>query len=202
MFAENTFAQRTRKTNRKPVRTNIPQNPQPKIETENWQEFDSKDLKLKLSFPKTPKIDTRKQFEMQTVEVTSTTVQTDINGNFYLLEVREYPKKLIPKRNDLGESYGEWLKQYILSGSRILEEKNVEFGNAKGVEFTYQDTSTAVILHRVFVVENRLFQLMVHLKVARGETYKQAIEKNTEKINKYFDSLQLYDELVIDGSVA
>lgn len=171
----------------------------PKVEAENWQEFDLKKLKLKLSFPKIPTTSERKMNEYE-FEITSTTAQIDINDIFYLLEVREYPKNTLPKRDDLGESYAAWMKKYILSGSKILDEKNIDFGKTKGVEFVYQDSPLEVNIHRVFVVGQKLFQLMVHLKIRKPDTYSQTIEKNREKIDKFVDSLQLYEEEIIDNT--
>ncbi len=187
MIAE---AQRTKKPKPKVVSSMSVQ--KPKVEVENWQEFDSKTLKLKLSFPKTPDSSERKMREYE-FEINSTTVQTDINDIFYLLEVREYPKNTLPKRDDLGEHYAVWMKKYILRGSKILDENPIDFGKTKGVEFIYQDSPQEVNIHRVFVVGQKLFQLMVHLKIRKPDNYSQTIEKNREKIDKFFDSLQLYE---------
>jgi len=187
------------KTRRKTVRANIPQKQQPKVEVENWQEFDSKALKLKLSFPKKPELNEREMSEFEH-DLTSTTIQVEINGVFYLLEVREYPKNTLPKRDDLGESYAAWMKKYILSRSKILDEKLIDFGRTKGVEFVYQDSPQEVNLHRVFVVGQKLYQLMVHFNIKKLDTYSQTIEKNREKIDKFFDSFHLHEEEIIDNT--
>lgn len=187
------------KTKRKTIRTNVVQ--KPKVEIENWQEFDSKTLKLKIFFPKTPKVSEQKLAEYG-IDVTSTSIQTDINGMFYLLEVSEFPKNTLPKRDDLGGVYGEFIKTYVLSGSKILSEKPIDFGKNRGVEFIYQDTKTAVIIHRILVIGQKLFQMMIHLTITKSDTYQQTIDKNKERIDKFFDSLQLHEEEVIDGTVA
>src|SRR5437868_4327342 len=90
--------------------------PKQKTETENWQENDFKDLKIKLSFPKTPTRDENKIVEGDGVlQVKSTVIQSYINGNYYMIEIREYPKNFLPKRSNLGESYANWFKTYMLA---------------------------------------------------------------------------------------
>ncbi len=187
------------KTKRKTVRTNVVQ--KPKVEIENWQEFDSKTLKLKILFPKTPTISEKKLAE-DGIDLTSTSIQTDINDMFYLLEVSVFPKNTLPKRDDLGEVYATWIKTYVLSESKILSEKTINFGKTKGIEFIYQDTKTAVIIHRILIIGQKMFQMMIHLKITKPDTYQQTIDKNKERIDKFFDSLQLHEESVVDGTVA
>jgi len=193
------LAQKTKSktTKRKVIRTVTVQVPKEKPEEENWQENDFKNLKIKLSFPKVPATTEIKRFEGGVLEVKSSIIQTYLNGNYYMIEVREYPKSFLPKRSDLGESYANWLKTYLLPKIAIVSEKSIDYGQYKGVEFVYTQTNKEVIVHRVFVVGDKLYQLLVQVKTVDAETVKQALEKNKDKIQKFLDSFELYE---IDAS--
>lgn len=64
---------------------------QSKVEVEDWKEFESKELNLKLIFPKEPTVSVRDYKEFGNVKVKSSIIQSFINTDYYLVEVREYP---------------------------------------------------------------------------------------------------------------
>jgi hypothetical protein len=173
------------------ARTPVKMISQPKIEVESWQEFESTDLKLRLIFPKAPTISENNYVEFGRFDVKSSIIQSFINTDFYMVEVREYPKDALADRNDLGESYGGWLKDYILSRVKITSEKTVSFGQYKLVEFVYQQSPNEVTIHRAFVVGQKLYQIIVQFEVKKPETLEQTIEKNKPKIDKFFLSFEL-----------
>jgi len=176
-----------RRTGRTLVKSIAP----PKIETENWQEFESNELSLKLIFPKEPTLSENSYVEFGRFQVKSSIIQSYINTDYYLVEVRQYPADALPERDDLGESYGGWLKKYVLSRATIISEKTVNFGKYKLVEFVYQQSPNEVLIHRALVVGQTLYQIMVQLEIKKPDTLEQTIEKNRGKIDKFFLSFEL-----------
>lgn len=177
----------------------------PKIEQEDWQEYENAELKIKLFFPKTPTLSTQNYSERYSleagVEVKSTVIQSYINTDFYMLEIREYPKSFLPSRTDLGENYGAWLKRYILSRTTIIRQNNLELGRFKVVEFIYQQTPAEFTIHRAFVVGQKLYQLIVQFEIKNGETLEQTLEKNKAKTDKFLSFLELGEEELIESTV-
>jgi len=186
------FAQKKGKTPvRNKGRTAVQSVSQPKIEVESWKEFESAGSKLKLIFPKEPTVSESQYVEFGRFEVKSVVFQSFINTDFYMVEVREYPKDVLPERNDLGESYGEWLKRFILFKVKIISEKTVNFGQYKLVEFVYQQTANEVLIHRALVVGQNLYQIIVQFEIKKPDTIEQTLEKNKSKIDKFFLSFEL-----------
>jgi len=168
----------------------------PVVEVENWKEFDSKELNLKLIFPKEPTISIVNKEELG-VEVKSTIIQSYINTDYYLVEVREYPEGIIPDGTDLGESYGDWLKTFILSRIKIKSERAFDYGQYRMVEFVYQQIDGEVLIHRALVVGNKLYQIILQFEIKNPDTLDQTIEKNKGRIDKFFLSFELNDEQFI-----
>lgn len=162
-----------------------------KIEVEDWKAFESIDLNLKLIFPKAPIVAVSDVVEGGTVKVKSSVIQSYINSDFYLVNVREYPPGIIPDRTDLGESFGLWLKTFILFDVNVISEKNFDFGRYKTVEFVYQQSETDVLVHRSLVVGNRLYQIIVQFDVKTPDTVEQTIQKNKAKLDKFFLSFEI-----------
>lgn len=182
---------RTKPAVRTAGRTPVKSFSRPKIEVENWKEFKSDALNLRLMFPKEPTVSENKTPEYGRLDVKSTIIQSYINTDFYMVEVREYAEGTLPDRSDLGERYALWLKTYILSRVKILSEKTVEYGQYKQVEFVYQQMPNEVLIHRAFVVGQKLYQIIVQFEVKKPETLEQTIEKNRSKIDKFFLSFEL-----------
>lgn len=168
----------------------------PKIEAELWKEFDAEDLKIKVSFPKDPTRSAGIMAELDPEVLKSSIIQTFINGNFYMVEVREYPKNFLPQRNDLGANYGIWLKEYIFTDNKMLSEKIFDLGSIKAVEFIYQETDRDVLIHRAFVFDQKLIQMIMQMELKKTETREQLIEKNKEKIGKFFDSFEISEQII------
>lgn len=171
--------------------------PEQKIEVENWKEFESRDLNLKLIFPKEPSVTVSNYNETVRVKVKSSIIQSIINTDYYMVEVREYPPDVLPNRTDLGESYGEWLREYVLSGVNVVDENTFNFGPYKMVEFVYQQTPNDVLIHRTMVVGTKLYQIIIQFEVKKTETLAQAIAKNKSKIDKFFLSFELTEDQFI-----
>ncbi|HEY0457945.1 MAG TPA: hypothetical protein VGC97_02265 [Pyrinomonadaceae bacterium] len=171
--------------------------PKPKVEVENWKEFEFKDLNLKLIFPKEPTVTVSNYSETSRVKVISSVIQSIINTDYYMVEVREYPAGVLPNRTDLGESYGAWLRNYVLSGVNVVGENTFNFGAYKMVEFVYQQTPNDVLIHRTMVVGTKLYQIIIQFEVRNAETFEQVIAKNKSKIDKFFLSLELTEEQFI-----
>lgn len=196
-------AQAKPKTKKKPV-TVVTAVPKPKIEDEVWKEFGSVDSQLKISFPKVPEVNVKGEFEYigaDKLPCEVTTIQSYINENFYLVNIRRYPQGFLANRDDLAQNFGAWLKTFILRGVQVKSENMRSYGHYKMVEFVYQQTSGEVVLHRAVVIGDRLFQLMLQLNVPKPLTPEQAIEKNQERINKFFDSFQVAEETIDDRNV-
>lgn len=195
---ENVFSQRKSKSSvktiGKPYKT-----VKPKIEAEVWKEFDAEDLKIKVSFPKEPTVSAGIMAQFDPDVLKSSIIQSYINGNFYMVEVREYPKDFLPRRNDLGANYGIWLKEYIFTNNKMLSEKIFDLGSIKAVEFIYQETDRDVLIHRAFVFEDKLIQMIMQMELKKTETLQQLIEKNKEKIGNFFDSFEISEQLIPDS---
>jgi hypothetical protein len=165
----------------------------PKVEVENWKEFESTDLKLKLIFPKEP-TESVNNFNDVGVKVKSSVIQSFINTDYYMVEVREYPPNALPERDDLIESYGAWMKTFILRDVKVISDKTFDFGQFKVVEFVYQQTANDVLIHRSMVVGQKLYQIIIQFEIKKPDTLEQTIEKNKSKIDKFFLSFELTDE--------
>lgn len=174
--------------------------PKPKIETESWNEFDSKELNLKALFPKKPSL-TKNAFEEDTVNVKLTVVQTHINQILYIVEVREYAKNFLPNRIDLGEYYGEWLRDIILDENKVLNQRTFDFIGYKVIEFVYQQTENDVLIHRAIVVGQNLYQQILQLEINKPDNWEQAIKKNKEKIEKFFDSFVITADAPVNRTI-
>ena len=181
---------------KRPYRTIIKPVPKPKIEVENWKEFESADLKLKLIFPKEPTVSVNSYNEAG-VKVKSSIIQSFINTDYYLVEVREYPPNELPDREDLIESYGSWMKTFILRDVNVISDKSFDFGQFKMVEFVYQQTANEVVIHRSMVVGQKLYQIIIQFEIKKPDTLEQTIEKNKSKTDKFFLSFELTDEQFI-----
>lgn len=170
------------------------------VETENWKQFVSEELGIACDFPKQPFKETifRDEFGIQ---VKSSSVQIYINKNYYLIEVREYPKLFLPKASDLAEGYGEWLKTYILRNVKIRSERTFVFQKYSAVEFIYQQNPRELIIHRSIVVNQKLFQILFQLEFKKGEKVEQVLENNKERITKFFDSFKFTEEFSINPDV-
>ena len=199
--SEITAQKKSRPTGRK-IRSIVKPAPKPKIETEDWKEFDAKDLAIKVVFPKTPTVTKSEYAEFEEVDVKSSTLQSYVNGVFYMVEAREYPKNFLPDRYDLGADYGSWLKQYILFRNKILSEKTFSFELYKIVEFTYQQMSNDVVIHRAVVIGDNLYQLIVQIEIKKPDNLEQTIEKNKEKIGRFFDSFVITNISELDSTIS
>jgi hypothetical protein len=166
----------------------------PKIEVEDWKEFESEDLKLKVLFPKPPTVNKNEFVEGGIRQVKSTIVQSFINSDFYMIEVREYPAGTIPESTSAGENYGAWLKRFVLARVDVKKEKIVNFGKYKMVEFVYQQSSGEVTIHYTLVIGQKLYQMIVQLEVKKPNTLEQTIEKYKSKIEKFFLSFEISEE--------
>jgi hypothetical protein len=168
----------------------------PKVEVENWKEFESTDLKLKLIFPKEP-TESVNSFNEAGVKVKSSVIQSFINTDYYMVEVREYPPNALPERADLIQSYGAWMKTFILRDVKVISDKAFDFGQFKMVEFVYQQTANEVLIHRSMVVGQKLYQIIIQFEIKKPDTLEQTFEKNKSKIDKFFLSFELTDEQFI-----
>ena len=166
----------------------------PKIEVEDWKEFESEELKLKVLFPKPPTISKNEFVEGGVRQVKSTTVQSFVNSDFYMIEVREYPAGTIPEINNAGENYGAWLRRFVLARVDVKKEKIVNFGKYKMVEFVYQQSPGEVTIHYALVVGQKLYQMIVQLEVKKPDTLEQTIEKYESKIDKFFLSFEITED--------
>jgi hypothetical protein len=192
-----TDAQKKSKTTVKRVTGRTAIRTAPKVEVENWKVFESADLNLKLIFPKEPTLSVRNLVEAGEFKVKSSVVQSYINTDYYMVEVREYPEGIIPDGTNLGENYGAWLKTFILSRTNIKSERTFEFNQYKMVEFVYQQIDNEVLIHRAMVVGNKLYQIILQFEIKKPETIEQTIEKNKGKIDKFFLSFELTDDRFI-----
>ena len=188
------FAQKSRTAPAKKYRTIIKLPPKPKVEVENWKIFESKELKLKMSFPKEPTISVADEVPYESEALKSSIAQTYINGNFYMVEVREYPENLLPDKLDLSKNYGEWMKIFILPKTKIISEKTFDYEFYRIVEFTYQQTETDVLVHRALVVGKNLYQIIVQLEIKKPTGIEETRAKNEEKIKKFFDSFEITEK--------
>lgn len=196
-------AQTKSKTKKKIVTLVLPTSP-PKIEEEVWREFSDGESQLRVFFPKAPDVTIKGEYEHVGAEKLPCEVRTMaayINANFYLVNIRRYPQGFLAKRDDLAQNFGAWLKAYILRGVEVKSETLRSYGRYKMVEFVYQQTSGEVVLHRAVVIGDRLYQLMLQLNVPKSLTPEQAIEKNHDRIGRFFDSFQVIEETVTDRTV-
>lgn len=171
--------------------------PKPKVEAEIWKEFQSKEISIKASFPKTPTV-TKNAYNDGLVDVKSTVIQAYLNQNFYMVEVREYPPNFLPKDENWTETFGEWFRNYILEGNKVYQEGIFDFGNHKVAEFVYQQTEKDILAHRALVIGQKLYQQIIQLEIKNSDSLQQTIEKNKEKIDKFFGSLVISEEIVTD----
>ncbi len=174
--------------------------PKPKVETENWKEFVSPVLKFRINLPKEPTI-TEIEIEEDSVKAKSTIHQTYINQIYYLVEVREYPNGFLPDRNDLSLNYGIWMKDYVLDGIKVHNERVFDFGGNLAVEFIYQQTNNDLLIHRAYVVGQKLIQQIIQLEIKKPDNLEQTIEKNKTKINKFLDSFSLIETQTNDSLI-
>ncbi len=174
--------------------------PKPKVETENWKEFVSPVLKFRINLPKEPTI-TEIEIEEDSVKAKSTIHQTYINQIYYLVEVREYPNVFLPDRNDLSLNYGIWMKDYVLDGIKVHNERVFDFGGNLAVEFIYQQTNNDLLIHRAYVVGQKLIQQIIQLEIKKPDNLEQTIEKNKTKINKFLDSFSLIETQTNDSLI-
>lgn len=191
---QSVLAQKKPTAPKRKLRTIIPKIPVPKIEAENWQPFEAGEDNLRILFPKEPTTSKTNYTEFGRYNVDSTVIQAYINTDYYMVEVRKYPAGTLADRTDLAESYGEWLKTFILARVKIINEKSVGFNQYKMVEFVYQQSGSEVLVHRAMVAGDHLYQLIVQYEIKKGETLEQSIEKNRPKIDKFFLSFELTGE--------
>lgn len=164
-----------------------------KVEVEDWKEFESKELNLKIILPKPPTVSVNTNtFEGNGVK--SFVIQSYINTDYYMVEVREYPAGIIPNRTDMGENYGAWLKRFILSRVTVISEKTFDYNQYRMVEFVYQQIGSEILIHRAMVVGDRLYQFIVQFEVKKPETVEQTIQKNKGKLDKFFLSFEITGE--------
>lgn len=188
------------KTPKRKLRVIVKPIPEPKIETENWKQFESAALKFRVNLPKEPTI-TETEIDEVLTKAKSTTHHSYINQIYYMLEVREYPEGFLLDRNDLSLNYGEWMKTYVLDGIKVHSERVFDFGDHLAVEFVYQQTKNDLLIHRSFVVGQKLFQQIIQLEIKKSDNLEQTIEKNKEKINKFLDSFTLIEEQTDDSLI-
>ncbi len=169
----------------------------PKVEVENWKVFEFADLNLKLIFPKEPTLSVKINDEAGEFRVKSSVIQSYINTDYYMVEVREYPEGIIPDGTNMGESYGGWLKTFILSRTKIKSERTFDFNRYRMVEFVYQQIDNEVLIHRAMVVGNKLYQIILQFEIKKPDTFEQTIEKNKGKIDKFFLSFELTEDRFI-----
>lgn len=174
--------------------------PQPKVETEDWKSFESAALKFRVDLPKVPTISENEIYEDFT-KAKSTVHQSYINQIFYLVEVREYPEGFLPNRSDLSLNYGTWMKEYILDDVKVHSERVFDFGGNLAVEFIYQQTKNDLLIHRAYVVGQKLFQQIIQIEIKKPDNLEQTIEKNKDRINKFLDSFTLTEDQTNDSLV-
>ena len=160
------------------------------IEIENWQEFSFEENDFKINFPKTPETNRLETKELDT-PVTLYTYQAAINDSYFLVNISQYPKDFLPRRNDLGEHFGSWLKEFILDEQSILGERYLDWDGYSGAEFVYRQGTDEIIIHRIYVIDQKLCQLMIHLKANKGETLPETVNRNKTQIDKFFDSFTI-----------
>lgn len=185
---------------KRPLRIITKPLPKPKTETENWKIFVSPVLKFSVNLPKEPKI-SETEIEEDSIKAKSTIHQTYVNQIYYLVEVREYPKGFLPDRNDLSLNYGVWMRDYALEGVKVHNERVFDFGGNLAVEFIYQQTNNDLLLHRAYVIEQKLIQQIIQLEIKKPDDLEQTIEKNKDKINKFLDSFVLIESPAKDSMV-
>jgi hypothetical protein len=166
------------------------------IKPENWTVFSSISAKFKISFPKPPEESSKMGSDFG-ITYSAYNAQSYINGNYYLVNMYEYPRDFLPKKSDLGETYSAWLAKNILKVDSIIAVKKIGYGGYSGYEFTYKQADDVVILRTVVVGQN-LYQLVLNLEPKEKETYDKTIERNREKIDKFFDSFTLVDAVYVD----
>lgn len=171
----------------KKIRSLIIPLPKKVVEIEDWKEYTFTEDYFKSEFPKVPEIQ-KKEYVEDGLIVKRSYYQTDINSTFFLVSIAEYPKNLLPNRNDLGENFADWLKEFILNGEEILSEKLIELQNYKGVEFIYSQSSKDLVIHRIFVVNQSLFQVIIHVESNGKESYLQTFERHKIKIERFLNS--------------
>ena len=191
---------RSTKSTKRKLRLIIKPIPEPKIETENWKQFESAGLKFRVNLPKEPTI-TKTEIDEGLTKAKSTIHQTYINQIYYMLEVREYPEGFLSDRNDLSLNYGEWMKDYVLDGIKVHNERVFDFGGNLAVEFVYQQTKNDLLIHRSYVVGQKLFQQIIQLEIKKSDNMEQTVEKNKEKINKFLDSFTLIENQTDDSLI-
>ena len=174
--------------------------PEPKIETEDWNQFQSVELKFKMVFPKEP-TKTVNEIDDGLTKAKSTVYQSYINQIYYMVEVRKYPKNFLPDRDDWSLTYGEWMKEYVLEGVNVHNERVFDFGGNLAVEFVYQQTKNDLLIHRACVVGQNLYQQIIQLEIKKNDNLEQTIEKNKEKINRFLDSFHIIENQINDSSV-
>lgn len=160
------------------------------VEIENWQEFSFEENDLKISFPKKPEANRLETIEFNT-PVIIYTYQSAINDSYYLINISQYPKGFLPKRSDLSENFGSWLKEFVLDQQSILGERYFDWDGYSGAEFSYRQGLDEIIIHRILVIDQKLYQLMIHLKAKKGESLTETINRNKTQIEKFFDSFTL-----------
>jgi hypothetical protein len=166
--------------------------PSPKvIVEENWQEFSAAGNKFKVSFPKFPEESQKQRLEYGT-SVNIFFYQTYVNGNFYLVNVFEYPKDFLPNRSDMDENYAAWMAQNIIKVDNVLGVKKIGYDRFTGYEFLYRQ-GPDLVLHRAIVVGMRLYQLVIYMEADDKEVNDKVLERNKEKIDKFFGSFKLLE---------
>lgn len=160
------------------------------VEIENWQEFSFEENDLKVSFPKKPESSRIETIELNT-PVIIYTYQSAINDSYYLINISQYPKGFLPRRSDLSESFGGWLKEFVLDQQSILGERYIDWDGYSGAEFSYRQGLDEIIIHRIFVIDQKLYQLMIHFKAKKGENLTETVNRNKTQIDKFFNSFTL-----------
>lgn len=202
LVSANAFGQKKSKAaTRQKNRSLVKPMPKAKVEIENWQTFDGQDLKLKISFPKEPSVSVSDKVAGEEEVEKSSIVQSYVNGNFYMIEIREYRDNLLPDKVNLSESYGSWMKTFILPKNKIISEKTFNYRIYKVIEFTYQQTNDDILIHRAVVVGKNLYQIIIQLEIKQPESIEQTLSKNEEKIKKFFGSFEITEESLNDSSV-
>lgn len=160
------------------------------IELENWQEFSFEENSFKISFPKKPETNRLETEELNT-PVTVYTYQAAINNSYFLVNISQYPKNFLPRRKDLGEDFGSWLKEFILDEQSILGERYIDWDSYLGAEFVYRQGIDEIIIHRIYVIDEKLCQLMVHLKANKSEKLPETVNRNKKQVDIFFDSFTI-----------
>lgn len=151
---------------------------------DEWKEFVSEESKFAINFPVEPEVSKEKMPD---------------GGNRYVFNVNQPERALTVKVSDLPKTSGPMNETalgifYIyainggldgLKGSKLIKESDIRLNGLLGREYSIANDETFII-RRVFMTEDRLYQISVAVPKTKGKKTSTA-----ETSAKFFSSFRL-----------